>query len=145
MKNIVFENLLRIANDKFGLTRKKDIAEKIGANSQKMTNWKNRGVPPAEHQNIAMKLGVTIDDLVSADWMDQRHDESHNATHTHPDLTTLQERYNSSPEDIQKAVDKLLEGSSSNSFPAGFSDSLIALIESQIQSKFISHKNELYE
>jgi hypothetical protein len=64
MNEKVFENLLRIANDKFGLTRKKDIADKIGATSQKMTNWKNRGVPTSEYLNIATRLGISVDELL---------------------------------------------------------------------------------
>lgn len=64
MTDKVFENLLRIANYKFGLVRKKDIAEKIGATSQKMTNWKNRGVPTSEYINIATRLNVSVDELL---------------------------------------------------------------------------------
>lgn len=77
MKDVVFENILRIAKDKFNLVRKKDVAEKIGANSQKMTNWKNRGVPSDSYKSIAESLGVTINTLIDKPldfgWMDREH------------------------------------------------------------------------
>jgi SOS-response transcriptional repressor LexA len=63
MNNIVFDNIIRLANKK-GVFRKKDIAELIGANSQKLTNWKNRGVPPSVHKQVADSLGVTVDELL---------------------------------------------------------------------------------
>ena len=66
MNNIVFDNIMRIASRK-GLLRKKDVANLIGATSQKMTNWKSRGVPPAVHKQIADALGVTVDELLSRD------------------------------------------------------------------------------
>lgn len=63
MNNIVFDNIIRIGKSK-GLIKKKDIAKLIGATSQKMTNWKSRGVPPSVHKQIADSLGVTIDELI---------------------------------------------------------------------------------
>jgi SOS-response transcriptional repressor LexA len=64
MSEKAFKNLMLISNKKFGLVRKKDIADKIGATSQKMTNWQSRGLPSSEYENISKKLGITVDQLI---------------------------------------------------------------------------------
>lgn len=63
MNNDVFNNVMRIAASK-GVTKKMDVAAMIGANSQKLTNWKSRGIPPSLYKQIADSLGVSVDELI---------------------------------------------------------------------------------
>lgn len=60
----VYKNIMAIAAMK-GVTKKMDVADMIGSTPQKLTNWKTRGVPSAEYKNIADKLGVSVDKLLS--------------------------------------------------------------------------------
>lgn len=64
MGDTVYNNIIHYANAK-GAIKKKDIAEMIGATSQKITNWKTRGVPSAQYKDIADRLGVSVDDLLA--------------------------------------------------------------------------------
>lgn len=68
MSDKAFKTLILISGQKFGLVRKKDIADKIGSTSQKMTNWQSRGLPTSEYENISKKLGITVDELISSSY-----------------------------------------------------------------------------
>lgn len=58
--------MLRAAS--LGLRRDKDIAKFLGASQQTFSNWKQRGyIPPARHEEVADKLGCTIDELLNPD------------------------------------------------------------------------------
>lgn len=110
MSDFIFENILRIAKDKFELVKKKDVAEKIGANSQKMTNWKNRGVPSDSYKSIAENLGVTINTLIDEPlefgWMDREHGKQSNDIDIESLISVATETYMDELVTIQKVSEQ---------------------------------------
>jgi len=64
MTDQVTERALKIAKERHGWNQRQ-FADEIGVDKQHITNWLSRGMPARQHSNVAGKLMISVEELLT--------------------------------------------------------------------------------